>query len=51
MCTVTFSGGSPAASAAAAQAPLPLWVGTHTSQAPARTCAVQFMGSIGAWAR
>ncbi len=49
--TRTDSTGTPAASAAASWVPPAACVGAHTSTPSGRTSAVQFMGSMVAWAR
>jgi len=44
-----LDGGSPAASAVAASAASPFWVGVQTSQRSGVQTAVAFIGSIVAW--
>ncbi len=51
VCTCTRSRGTPAISAATFWVELWSWVGAHTSTAPSPMRAVQFMGSMQAWAR
>src|SRR5438034_7720082 len=51
VCTLTFSGGTPPIPAPSPWAPVWNCVGAQMSTPSARTCAVQFIGSIVAWAR
>ena len=50
-CTVTFSFGTPAATAAVASAVIGSWVGAQISTPSGVTCAVQVCGSMVACAR